>query len=175
MNDKKVAFLIKAQFEDESIRGAVLVTDVNTTPLEFRVTSVVKPDDLQKTLYGEILDEYICIELLALPLLNALKEKPDILVVQNRLFLDVNSKAEIPPIVLLSEAQVPADGMITEKLDSPRSQNRSLYISIPKASATNLNSAKELLSQIAIYRDLIEPLKRAEAACKNAHDRKLVV
>ena len=104
MNDKKVAFLIKAQFEDESIRGAVLVTDVNTTPLEFRVTSAIKPDDLQKTLYGEILDEYICIELLALPLLNALKEKPDILVVQNRLFLDVNSKAEIPPIVLLSEA-----------------------------------------------------------------------
>ncbi len=89
--------------------------------------------------------------------------------------MDVNSKAEIPPIVLLSETQVHPDGTITEKLDSPRAQNRSLYISIPKASATNLNSAKELLSEIAIYRDLIEPLKRAEAACKNAHDRKLVV
>ncbi len=174
MNDKKVAFLIKAQFEEESIRGAVLVTDVNTTPLEFRVTSVVKPNDLQKTLYGEILDKYICIELLELPLLNALKEKPDILVVQNPLFLNVNLKAEIPPIVLLSEAQVHPDGTVTQQLDSPKSQHGSLYISILKAYEKDLISAKEILNQIARYRDLIEPFKRTEAACKNAHDRKLV-
>jgi len=56
MEELTIGFLSSAKFENDSvIRGAILVTDVETKPLEFRVTAPVRPTNFQKTLYGDIL------------------------------------------------------------------------------------------------------------------------
>src|SRR4028118_1537774 len=97
MNDLKIAFISSHSFENgAAIRGAVLVADCDTKPLEFRVTAPVRPTLFQKTLYGELLDEHILVELIAVPLLAELKEKPQIILVRNSLFLGINAKQMIP-------------------------------------------------------------------------------
>jgi ribosomal protein L7/L12 len=102
----RLAFLASQKFEeDEAFRGAFLVTDEKTTPLEFRCTGSVRPTDLQKVLYGHILEQYVCVDLLATPLIQSFKEKPDLILVQDPLFLDLRPKIDIPILCLLKEAK----------------------------------------------------------------------
>jgi hypothetical protein len=95
MEIKKIAFLDVYPIDDSVIMGAVMVTDADTKPLEFRVTSPVKPTNFQKILYGNVLKEHILVELLAVPLINALNEELDLIVVNDGLFLGVNNKQDI--------------------------------------------------------------------------------
>ena len=71
MEIAKIAFLETYTSEDSGgIIGAILVTDEETKPLEFRVTSPIKPTGFQKTLYGDVLLEHILVELISVPLLS---------------------------------------------------------------------------------------------------------
>src|SRR6266404_5465414 len=63
-------------------RGGILVTDPSGKPTEFRCTSEIKPNSIQKTLYGSTLRVHMAIELAARPLLAALKTKPDLILAQ---------------------------------------------------------------------------------------------
>ncbi len=73
-------------------RGAVLVTDHVTKPLEFRCTSPIKPNPVQRMLYGETLRSYIAIDLVGHPLIDAIQEKPQVVIVQDISFLDLRPK-----------------------------------------------------------------------------------
>ncbi|MEJ2614128.1 MAG: hypothetical protein P8Z35_04155 [Ignavibacteriaceae bacterium] len=78
----KIAFLETLQLDDDSgIMGAILVTDAETKPLEFRVTAPIKTTNFQKTLYGDVLLEHILVELISLPLINAICEEIDLILV----------------------------------------------------------------------------------------------
>ncbi len=95
--DKVVAFLDLASFEDgEALRGGCLVTDGLTRPLEFRVSGAVRPTSLQKVLYGDTLHEYVCNDLLGMPILQTLESKPDFVLVRDAEFLKVRPKVEFP-------------------------------------------------------------------------------
>ncbi|MEJ2552257.1 MAG: hypothetical protein P8Z34_16415, partial [Anaerolineales bacterium] len=87
-NEKVFAFLDLATFDDgASIRGGCLVTDGQTRPLEFRVSGAIRPTSLQKILYGDTLHEYICNELVGMPMMKALESKPDLVLVRDAEFL----------------------------------------------------------------------------------------
>lgn len=96
-NEKILAFLDLATFDDgAALRGGCLVTDGNTRPLEFRVSGAIRPTSLQKILYGDTLYEYICNELVGLPMLKALESKPDLVLVRDAEFLKLRPYVEIP-------------------------------------------------------------------------------
>jgi hypothetical protein len=68
----RIAFLSYVETEKGLAgRGAALVTDHVTKPLEFRCTSPIKPNPVQRTLYGETLRSYIAIDLVGQPLIGA--------------------------------------------------------------------------------------------------------
>src|SRR5713226_6672745 len=73
-------------------RGAALVTDHVTKPLEFRCTTPIKPNPVQRTLYGETLRSYIATDLVGHPLIDAIQEKPQVVIVQDLSFLDLRPK-----------------------------------------------------------------------------------
>ena len=74
---ESIAFLDVMTFEEgKAFRGGIFVTDINTYPLEFRVTSPIRPTLLQKMLYGSTLESYIYTELVAVPLLRSIKSDP---------------------------------------------------------------------------------------------------
>jgi hypothetical protein len=81
--DIRLAFLDISVFEDGSIRGGVLITDLETRPYEFRVTSPVKPTPLQRILYGRTLLDYVYGDLICLPLIRAVKEKLSLVIVRH--------------------------------------------------------------------------------------------
>jgi len=77
-------------------REAILVTDEWGKPLEFRCTAPVKPNAVQRTLYGQTLMPHLLVELIGRPLLEAVQEKPEVVIVQEALFFDLRCKTDTP-------------------------------------------------------------------------------
>ena len=74
-----IGFLGYREFDDgKAYRGAILVTDESSKPLEFRCTAPVRPTNLQRTLYGKSLLPHILTELIAVPLIASMREKPQL-------------------------------------------------------------------------------------------------
>src|SRR3970040_1492471 len=95
--ERNLAFLDITSFEDgAALRGGCLVTDSLTRPLEFRVSGPIRPTSLQKVLYGDTLQEYICTDLIGLPMLQGLEPKPDIILERDAEFLKLRPKTELP-------------------------------------------------------------------------------
>src|SRR6266446_2547204 len=97
----KIAFLGYMELDSgASYRGAILVADDWGKPLEFRCTAPVKPNAVQRTLYGKTLMPHISVELIGVPLLHAVQGKPDGIVIQDSLFFDLRHKTETPVVRL---------------------------------------------------------------------------
>src|SRR5690606_26139367 len=92
----KLCFLDASPMADGAVRGSALVTDARTRPLEFRITEPVIADELQGLLYGAVLDEHGLGDLCALPLLEALRESPDCILVRDQALLGLQASREEP-------------------------------------------------------------------------------
>ncbi len=95
--ERFLAFLDLAAFDEgSSIRGGCLVTDGLTRPLEFRVSGPIRPTSLQRVLYGDLLMEYICTDLIGLPMLQTLELHPELVLVREAEFLKLRPRIEVP-------------------------------------------------------------------------------
>lgn len=175
MNDLKIAFISSHRFENgAAIRGAVLVADCDTKPLEFRVTAPIRPTFYQKTLYGELLDEHILVELIAVPLLAELKEKPQLILVRDPIFLGINDKQMVPTILVLKEDEPQFGKNIpTVQIDFANSDHPPLIFKTLEKFRTELNSVQQHLQPIYSRRNILEPFSRNDIACQDVHERKL--
>lgn len=96
----RLAFVHIHSFETGHFRAAVLVTDKQTYPVEFRCTSPVKPSKLQGLLYGGVMREHIFVNLLALPLLRAIREVPTLTFVRDPILLGARDSWDKPMLCL---------------------------------------------------------------------------
>ena len=104
MEVQKIAFLESYELEDNGgVMGAIMVTDSITKPIEFRVTAPIKPTSFQRTLYGEVLHEHVLVELISVPLLNAINEQVDLIIVKDPFFLGANNKQGIRVVRIFDE------------------------------------------------------------------------
>lgn len=174
MEFKILGFLGMHRFDNgAAIRGGLLVTDVDTKPLEFRVTAPVCPQRFQEILYGDLLEEHISVELLGLPLVNAIQQKPELLLVRNELFLGLNNKHDIPTLLLLKEDEpLIKKGSSTQPLSSQNANYPSAKICTSGKFESNLVEITEKLKSVFIMRDLMEPFNRLDKACIDVHNRK---
>lgn len=78
--------------------GALMVTNEQGHPLEFRATTPVKPTPFQKVLYGAGLEHFIGIERCAKELLRTAQRKPELLLVDQRELLGAGT--EFPRCVM---------------------------------------------------------------------------
>jgi hypothetical protein len=170
-------FLGTRCFEDEdgvATRGAVLVTSIDTKPLEFRITAPVRPKGFQVIIYGELLDEHIAVELIGLPLLSALENKPDLILVRDHLLLGISSKQEIPTIrIMRADEPLMKKGFEIQPLNSPDSSYPPVKAYTSEKFAKNLKIVAEQLQVIFLQRDPMEPFERIDRACVDVHGRKL--
>lgn len=171
MEIKKLAFL-GTYNSDDSIMGVIMVTDSETKPVEFRVTSSIKPTNFQKILYGNVLKEHILVELVALPLLNALSEQPDIILVNDPFFLGANSKVDTRVVRVLSKNQQNGNKAAKLELKSLNSKNETIYIESPEEFEDELPGISEAINKISLYRDIMEPFERLSLACEQVHLKK---
>ncbi|MGE5498949.1 MAG: hypothetical protein ACM3Q2_12790 [Syntrophothermus sp.] len=171
----RIAFLETYSFDDKSgIMGAILVTDPDTKPLEFRVTAPIKPTSFQKTLYGNVLSEHILVELIALPLLGAIKDDIDLILVRDPLFLGINNKQGVRAIRLYTEEEEASKANRTEEEPCMLAgEGAGVFIETTRKFANELSEIRERLSSISAFRNLIEPFDRLKIACEQVHLQKV--
>lgn len=169
MNLSKIAFLETYSLDDNSgIMGAILVTDADTKPLEFRVTAPIKTTNFQKTLYGDVLLEHILVELISVPLISAISEEIDLILVRDPLFLGANNKQGVRVVKISNEA---GDGK-NKSAHAIGTNGTTVYLETTKNFEAELPEIKERINSIAEGRNLLEPFERLKVACEQVHLQK---
>ncbi len=171
MELKKIAFL-GVYNSNDSIMGVIMVTDSETKPIEFRVTSPIKPTNFQKILYGNVLKEHILVELVALPLLKAISENPDLILVNDFNFLGANSKLDTRVVRILNKEQQNGYKAARAELKSNSSNSAQMVLEAPEDLEDELPGITEAVNNIFEYRDLLEPFERLTLACEQVHLKK---
>lgn len=176
MEIAKLAFLETYSLEDNAgVMGAILVTDADTKPLEFRVTAPIKPTSFQKTLYGDVLLEHILVELISVPLLNAINEQVDLILVKDPFFLGANNKQGVRVIRVFGEddGKSRASSKAEALVNSANGNGKTLIETSGKFEG-ELGAIKEQLGKLADSRNLLEPFERLKLACDQVHQQKSI-
>lgn len=174
MEIAKIAFLETfTSDENGGIIGAILVTDEETKPLEFRVTSPIKPTGFQKTLYGDVLLEHILVELISVPLLSAINEHVDLILVKDPFFLGANHKQGIRVVRVFNESDGKSRASNKpEAIAFPTSGGGKMMIETSKKFEAELAPIRDQLNKLAEQRNLLEPFERLKLACEQVQQQK---
>jgi hypothetical protein len=152
-----------------AIRGAILITDIDTKPYEFRITSPVRASFFQRALYGNTLEDYMHIELISVPLIKELREEVDLIIISSPSLLRIRPKISIPVALISGDAKP-----VSENPDDVSSNNGKLVtITTHDEFPTENPVAKSLLIPIMQKRDLLEPFERIKIALTEAHKQKI--
>ena len=166
--ESRLAFVDISVFDDGSIRGGILVTDMETRPYEFRVTTPVKPTSMQRILYGKTLSEYVYGELIAFPLVKAVKEKISLVVVKNENLLIMRPKISLP-VVVITKSAIGVEGK------NPVVSIGTFSFHSHLSYAGEADWAKTLLTDLLERHDPFEPFERLKIAMNEVHKNKIGV
>ena len=171
MEQSNLAFLDLKLFENgQCIRGAILVTNSKTDPLEFRCTSPIRPTALQKTLWGSRLTGYIASQLIGKPLLDAVSNKSSLVVVRDASLLELRPLINLPVIQLtpqektgkaLRSAKSEDDDDILKSSDGAF---EAIVMKVHPAHGDDIAIARALLQHASRSFGLLEPFQRIDTA-----------
>jgi hypothetical protein len=153
----RLAFMDVLLFSDGAIRGGILTTDIETRPYEFRITSPIRPTQLQQMLYGTSLKDYVYGDLICAPLIKATKEKISFVLTTERYIMEVRPLVAVPIILMAYNEKVAAD------------EAKSISFQVHKDYSSELSSAKTVLNPITQKLDLMEPFERLKLALNEVH------
>jgi hypothetical protein len=177
---KSIAFISLNEIVKDVFRGGVLVADAFGKPLEFRCTSAIQPTAVQKTLYGSTLCAHMSVELTARPLLAALKEKPDVVLVIQADFIELRSLIDIPLFIVSKQGstlatQQDADKLTkSELLTSTAGKFEPVTVTCHWQHADDLKLTMPDLDKLFARFDLVEPFARIDNALKLLHEKNVV-
>ncbi len=159
----KLAYLYYLN-KDDNYRGGVLLTDEKTKPVEFRITSKVKLEELQKILYGSSLKEVLFKEKFGIELLSALSENYDIVLTQDKEILSIRQYIDAPVIFIRKFDPFMPKDRLSHKVVNIHEKFEPLIFTISKEDENKLISISKKLNEIYKNFDLLEPFKRVEKA-----------
>mgnify|MGYP001617046681 CR=1 FL=1 len=174
---RSLAFIALSEIDKDVFRGGVLVTDAHGKPLEFRCTSAIQPTAVQKTLYGGTLRAHMSVELTARPLLAALKEKPDAVLVAQEDFIELRKLIETPLLIVSKQGSTVATQQDADKptkselLASPSGKFEPVTVTCHWQHANDIDSTLPDLGSLFSRFDLIEPFTRITNALKLLHEK----
>ena len=135
--------------EDRDFRGALLVTDGESFPIELIYSEAISPTIIEKIAFGVTLNYGINIKRIAIPLIQKLQNKPNFILVDDSGLLKVQK--ETKTIICY-----PIDGGLIDK------------DSFFKESETYLKKVNEILEKYPDL-DLSEPFSRLIEAIQYVH------
>jgi hypothetical protein len=178
----RLAFLGYLEFDNASAyRGAILVTDEWGKPLEFRCTAPVKPNPVQRTLYGQTLMPHILVELIGKPLLEAVQEKPEVVVIQEGRFFDLRCKTDTPLICIRRQgAGVDVRGDDEDGkpkpvvISSESGKFEALVIEPHWQFGEDTDLCRRRIHELSGRWDLVEPFERLTKGLEYVHQQKVL-
>lgn len=152
--------------------GAILITDLQGIPQEFRCTHPVKPTAIQKPLYGETLVPYIGVNLCGIPLIKSIQNEPSIIVVNKDFLLRVRIASPCPVIFIrrageaisIKSSDDSETTLIRERIDCSTGRFQPIVIAPHPDFHDDITSARKILEKIFSYLDPMEPFERIEKA-----------
>ena len=167
-----IAFLGYREFDDgEAYRGAILVADEFSKPLEFRCTAPVRPTQLQRTLYGKSLLPHILTELIGVPLISSVREKPQLILIGDESYFDIRHKISAPVIRITKSNGSKSKGL---SIQSSSGKFEQLEIQAHPKFPADLDSAGDRLRDLFARWDLIEPFQRMTEGLQYVHDERVL-
>jgi hypothetical protein len=177
MNKTCICFLDTNTFDGgEAIRGAALLTDPLTEPIEFRCTSEVKPTKLQRTLWGDRLTGHVATHLIGKPLLDALGVAPALILVRKPEFVELRLLIDLPLVQLLRKEELAKASPFAfpEGEREPLAngdQDESLVIKCHRQFQGDIEAACHLLNGECRSVSLLEPFSRIENSLSIVHQQ----
>jgi hypothetical protein len=173
-----LAYIARGEFEDgKAYRAGALIVNAFGAPLEFRCTSPVRPNLVQRTLYGSSLEPFMLVELMGKPLIGGLRESLDLLVVGEPSLLNLRRDGAHPTIYVrpqgadLGGPRVAGDehAMLIE----PQSQRfQPVVVQVFPEHAGDLEAARLILQTCSTHFDVMEPFQRILKALEKVHQEK---
>lgn len=145
--------------------GGYLVTNGWGRPLEFRLTTAVQPNRVQRALYGPTLQEYVFADLIGKTLVEKTGIVPSLLITDVPLLLSLRSRVHLPIVAVPpsdSNGTMPS-GCVS--LEHPRCRT-SLWL--PSCSDSEVGAIRLLLDQVDPAVELSEPFSRIREAVAEA-------
>jgi hypothetical protein len=152
--------------------GAILITDGQGVPQEFRCTHSVKPTLVQKSLYGATLEPHIAVTLCGVPLLKAVQQKPNLIIVRDEYLLEVRSAAGLPTVLtrhsgeaIEVKATSESDTAVNQqKISHPHGRFTSITCQVHSRFPGDMEYVRKVLESIFEYVDPLEPFERIALA-----------
>lgn len=167
-----IAFLSFREFDDgEAYRGAILITDEWSKPLEFRCTAPVRPTQLQRTLYGKSLLPHILTELIGAPLISSSREKPQIILITDEAYFDVRHKTSSLVIRVTKTNNSKSKGLLLQSASGKFDQ---LEVQAHVKFAADLDATGDRLRDLFAQWDLAEPFLRMGEGLQYVHDERVL-
>jgi hypothetical protein len=184
MSDKKnqgegdhilIGYMSIAELSKDLFRGGLLLVDLKGKPQDFRCTSVIKPNAIQRALYGGTLAGHMALNLCGLPLLDALQKKPALLVASSPDLFALREEIDIPMLWLRRQGAVlpssQSSGEACELVASDSGLFDTVLTSCASGHGEEFAASVEWIRQIARLIDPLEPFTRVEAALKLVQDK----
>lgn len=171
----KLGFLTLRQLSDKSYRAGLLVTDARGRPLELRATEAVRPDAVQVLIYGSSLIPTIAEDLCGGPLIQSLRERPDVIVADHESFLGLDS--EDLPLVYVAPAseRLEIEGVDAGWKTVVTAESTSVQPLVLGFSRTRTEEERRELKTLLAYvlesMDLLEPFDRVARALQLLHEQ----
>lgn len=168
-----LAFLsIEETKNKDGYLGAILITDSQGVPIEFRCTHPVKPTLIQKPLYGESLLPFIGSELCGEPLFNSVQNKPVYVFVNSDFLLLLRTRISIPLVFVrltgeaieINPEQKLTDSLPRKRLESPTGKFQPVIVSTHPDYKDDFDKLQVLFKESLRNLDPVEPFNRIKKA-----------
>jgi hypothetical protein len=168
--DILIGYMSITELSKDLFRGGLLMVDLKGRPQDFRCTSVIKPNAIQRALYGGTLAGHMALNLCGLPLLEALGKQPTLLVAGSPDLLALRVEIEIPMLWIRRQGAVlpssQSSGGACELVASDAGLFDTLLASCAAGHGEELEAGIKWIRQIGSLIDPLEPFTRIESALK---------
>lgn len=155
-------------------RGGLLTVDERGRPIDFRCTSAIRPNALQRILYGSTMTDHLGIDLCAVPLVQEMPERPDVILVRSFDPAALGAHTDVPVVRMDRQAQadVPGGGQdVIEIVASASGLFETVTLSGQPGREEDLTVAAGHVREIGSRIDPMEPFERIAAALKLVQEK----
>ena len=151
--------------EENGVKGGLFLTNSWGRPVEFRISSAVQPNQVQKILYGPTLQSYLYAEVISKTLLEKSATKADLILTDHPAALTLRHHVEVP-VLFLAESDPPEEWAGRLLQASHPHTEAPLCYEANRSEDAELIAA--LLGKIDTALDLAEPFSRVREAMTEA-------
>jgi hypothetical protein len=157
-----IGYMMVTRMDDNKYLGGIMITDAYAIPIEFKYSEPIKPTGLQKILYGNSIEKYLMVDVIAKKLLQNIQEKPKYILLDDSRLLDLQGKS---PTIYITNASVMDEGNGERVRDELQRDTLETGYTIIY-NGTMMSDDIKWLERISDEIDILEPFRRLKEALK---------